>query len=438
MVGTVEGNCEVTFQPRPTTCIEPLLCLFLLAPFTLAQMHHTSAAETDRFLLCARSTFQRPVYMTVLGPWFDAAMKCSSDREEIVRELQEREITVFENDSAVLLLPPRLRPDIGITDRSGHQVKWNGFEVKVDVSDFGDALPMGSRRFSKDEQNQIAKVILEQALTPPLVPALADVNDDTAEMTVDLLLDAHHLTPETESVVAVFGTRLVYGELTHGVYRMLWDTPLFGSIPNVTYKDVDGDGVLEIVATWSEAGGSASYSALAVFNTKGEELTRQEECYPRPHAEAAQFACGIWGADVELEKTSAGKYDILDVPNNEASPQDAERYTLVSGHYSLPIPVLTAIRPTRVSRKMVNGKLTLIGRNFIRDSEVRFVETSGEFSDEAHPPEVVVTPEFVSPTELKARVSDILQSFSASDWQVRVQNASGHSESLALHVEAAR
>ena len=317
--------------------IRTLAWLLLLTPCAPAQARHTSKAETDRFLLCARSTFQKPVYVTVVGPWFDAAIKCSPDRDEMIRELQERKIPAFENDSAILLLPPNVRPDIGITDRYGHKVTWHKFKIDVHVGNFGDTLPPGSHPLREDERNQIAKVILDQALTPPLVPGFADVDGDTATMDVDLLLDAHRLSPDIESVVGILGAsgaeRLVYGELNHGLYRMLWDTPLLGPDVAVSYKDVNGDGIQEIVTQWTELGGSAAYEALAVFNSMGEELTRQEECYARPRAELAQFACPILGADVKFEKTSSGKYDIVVVPNDRANPEDAERYRLVSGHY---------------------------------------------------------------------------------------------------------
>jgi hypothetical protein len=418
------------------TQLKLLVWLFILAQGTAAQVRHTSKAETDRFLLCARSTFQKPVYTTVVGPWFDAAMKCSSDRSESLHELEERKIAVFENESAILLVPPRIRADL----------KWQKFDVKLQVMNFDNPIPPGSRALTKEEQDQISKVILEQALVPPLVPGFAHVTSDTGEMNVALILDAHRLSPETESVAAVFGPargkmRLVYGDLAHGVYRMLWDTPLLGG-PDLalSYKDVDGDGIPEIVLRWTEAGGNVVYDALAVFNVKGEELTRQQECDPAlPHAEAAQFACAIWGASIEFEKTTEGKYDISDVPNFETNPQDAERYTLVNGHYSLPIPVLSAVEPTRLSVKMVNRKMTLKGRNFIRDSEVRFIQTSLESANKDSPREIRVNSEFVSSTELRARVSDVLHwGDSVGDWEVRVQNASGHSESLAFQVERAR
>src|SRR5208337_2196296 len=119
------------------TRIRKLVWLLLLTPCALAQVQHTSRAETDRFLLCARATFHKAVYMTVLGPWFDTSMKCSPDREEIVRELQERKIPAFENASAILLLPPDMRPDIGITDRYGHKVAWRKFKINVQVGNFG-------------------------------------------------------------------------------------------------------------------------------------------------------------------------------------------------------------------------------------------------------------------------------------------------------------
>ncbi len=419
-----------------------LLVWLLCVPCTLGQVQHTSKAQTDRFLLCARSIFRKPVYMTVDGPWFDAEMKCSSDREQVLRELEERKIAVFENESAVLLVPPRIRPDLG---PRRWRINWHKFDIKFHVMIFDDPIPLGSRALSKEEQDQIAKVILEQALVPPLVPGFAHVNGDTGEMNVALILDAHPLSPGTESVAAVFGSargkmRLVYGELAHGVYRMLWDTPVLGG-PDLTlsYKDVDGDGIPEIVLRWTEAGGNVIYDALAVFNIKGEELTRQQECNSTlPYAEPAQFVCAIWGMNVSFEKSNSGIYNILDIPDAQTDPQDADRYTLLNGRYSLPIPVLTAAMPTRLSLKMVNAKMTLMGRNFIRDSQVRFIQTSGESVNKVSPHEVRVNAEFVSPTELKARVSDVLCcADSPGDWQVRVQNRSGHSDSVALHVEQA-
>jgi hypothetical protein len=409
-----------------------LVWLFILSQGAVAQIQHTSKGETDQFLLCSRSLFQKPVYTTVVGPWFDATMKCSSDRAEVLHELEERKITVFENESAILLIPPRIRPDI----------RWQKFDVKLQVMNFDDLVPPGSRALTKEEQGQISKVIFEQALVPPLVPGFAHVAGDTGEISMALILDAHHLSPETESVVAVFGPargkmHLVYGELTHGVYRVLWDTPLLGGPDlNLSYRDVDGDGIPEIVLRWTEAGGNVIYDALAVFNVEGEELTRQQDCYPSLlYAESAQFACAIWGASLGFEKTISGRYDILDVPGFETNPQDAERYTLVDGHYTLPIPVLTAVEPTRLSVKMVNGKMTLIGRNFIRNSEVRFTQTSGESANNDSPREIRVRAEFVSPRELGVRVSEVLRwGDSTGDWQVRVQNASGHSGSLVFHV----
>jgi hypothetical protein len=417
-----------------------VLVWLLCVPCCLAQVQHTSKAETDRFLLCARSIFHKPVYMTVDGPWVDAEMKCSSDRDQVLRELEERKIAVFENESAVLLVPPRIRPDLG----SRHwRIGWHKFDIKFHVMNFDDPIPPGSRALTKEEQDQIAKVILDQALVPPLVPGFAHVNGDTGEINVALILDAHRLLPGTESIVGVFGSprgkmRLVYGEIAHGVYRMLWDTPVLGG-PDLalSYKDVDGDGIPEIVLRWTEAGGNVIYDALTVFNIKGEELTRQQECNSTlPYAESAQFACAIWGINVSFEKSNSSEYDIVDVPDAQTEPGDAERYTLVNGHYSLPIPILSAAMPTHLSLKVVNQKITLIGRNFIRDSEVRFTHTSREPVNKVPSREAQVNAEFVSPTELKARVSDVLCcADSPGDWQVRVQNRSGHSESVVLHVE---
>jgi hypothetical protein len=412
-----------------------------------AQVRHISQAETDRVLLCARHIFGKPVYTTVLGPWFDSSMKCSN-REEVLQELEERQIALFENESAIMLVPPRIRPDIGVRSK----IRWHKFEVNVLVSSFDKPLLAGSRILSKEEQRQVAKVILDEALLPPLVPGFAHVNGDTGEMDVTLALDAHHILPQTESVVALFGPplgemRLVYGELTQGTYRILWDTPLVGGADSsLSYKDVDGDGVPEIVFRWDEAGGNVLFDLISVFNIKGENLTREEECYPRARTELAQYACAIWGARVEFDKTASGHYDILVLPSWERDPGDVERYTLINGHYSLPIPILDAIEPKRLSLKNINinGKIKLKGHNFIRGSEVSFTPISiAPLEQTYHRPGDPA--EFVSSKELLIRVPDFSWIANAvglasavGEWKVRVQNPSGHSASLTLQVESGK
>ena len=308
-----------------------VVSLLVLAPCAGAQIRHTSQAIADRFLLCARSVFHKPVYVTVAGPWFDTPMKCSSGREEILHELAERDVTIIEDESGVLLVPARFKPDIGLRH-------WRNFSILHSIANY-DPLPAGSRRLSQREQDQIAPIVFEQALLPPLVPAFEEVSE-AREMNVDLILDTHSLLPGTESVVGLFGApgigmRLVYGELAHGTYRILWDTPLFwGESPTLSYQDVDGDGKQEIAVQWMNMGGNVSYVALAIFNANGEELTRQRNCDLRPLvAESGQFACPIWGSSITFEKARSGRYDVVLVPNQQTD--QLQRYSLVHGHYIL-------------------------------------------------------------------------------------------------------
>lgn len=51
-----------------TSQLKWLVWLLILSQGTAAQVRHTSKGETDRFLLCSRSLFQKPVYTTVVGP----------------------------------------------------------------------------------------------------------------------------------------------------------------------------------------------------------------------------------------------------------------------------------------------------------------------------------------------------------------------------------
>lgn len=146
-------------SPMVTSQLTLLLWLFVLAQAAVAQVHHTSNSETDRFLLCARSAFQKPVYITVMGPWFDAAMRCLSDRKEILHELEERQVAVFENESAILLVPPRLRPDI----------KWQKFDVKLHILNFDDPVPPGSVRSAGRSRSRSPKSYLKRRLYLRLV-----------------------------------------------------------------------------------------------------------------------------------------------------------------------------------------------------------------------------------------------------------------------------
>ena len=400
--------------------------LLFLAPDSHAQIRHTSKSDTDRVLQCARSILGKPVYATMSGPRFDSSFLCPEGRQELLDQLEERKIGVLENDSAVILIPTYRRPELGDPH---YRIRWHKFnDIDVHVQEV-DPTPPGSRPLTASEREEISGTILREALTPPLsTPLDADAGEDTANIEVSLLLDAHRLSPKVESVVGILGgSRLVYGELQDGHYRVVWDSPLGGpGIGPPTYKDVDGDGVPEIVLSWVT---STYYTSLVVFNSEGKELTRQEQCKPDV-GDPTQSACAILGVTVDFENTNSGKQDILVVPNTESDSAHPKRYTLVHGRYTLPVPVLTNIAPASIPFRTVGKKMILTGRNFIPGSIIRFTPVSDQHA------EVVVGTKFISSTKLEARFEELVSR--AGEWKVRVENTSAHSAELTFHVVAPR
>jgi len=121
----------------------------------------------------------------------------------LLDQLEERKIGVLENNSAVILMPTYMRPELGDPH---YRIRWHKLnDIDVNVQDY-DPAPQGSRPLSASEREEIAGTILRDALTPPLsTPLDANAGEDTANIELSLLLDVHHLSPKVESVVGILG-----------------------------------------------------------------------------------------------------------------------------------------------------------------------------------------------------------------------------------------
>ena len=326
---------------RSATNLARALCLLLLVAATAypdampSGIEHVGLSACDRLLLCAREVFRAPVLLDEASPCPDSSVACPAPKAALVESLKTEGLLTFEVDGWVHLTSARW-----FTAGPHASVEWKQLQVTQTTKQWDRPE---ARKLSESETDQISKAILEQA-RPPLVYTPRGRRggriDDTLEML--LYLDAWILDSkrETQSILGVWGVengvrRLVYGELSGGTYRPLWDSPLLpGMWLEIGYPDVDGDGVREIVvqAVVSTSGRS---TAVVVFDIRGHEISRQPEnkdnCWWMDGRTGPGISCPITGQrdeGIEFVQRKDGKTDIVAYASGRPI-----RYRLVNHRY---------------------------------------------------------------------------------------------------------
>ena len=125
----------------------------------------------------------------------------------------------------------------------------------------------------------------------------------------------------------------MYGEIRGGHYHPLWDSPLLSDWGSLgwDYKDLDGDGVKEVLV-WSSR--NPYYRSLVAFDIAGHQLIRETNCVGDglQGYDETNSACPILGEDIELDEPVNGRIDILALSRSDTSPR---RYRLIDGTYRL-------------------------------------------------------------------------------------------------------
>jgi len=286
-----------------------LACCFVIALVPRPaeeEVKHFGLTATDRFRFCAASVFGKPILTDIeRDDLFGPMCQHGETREALKKALVSNGISVFEDSQFVYLtfFTPGTKPE-------EFSISWLPMNSKVQ--------PTGCRTLARAAVDDVGRVILHEARMPDFSYPDAPQNEPVKAKLV-LGLEECELKAGTESVLGVLGgTRLVYGEMRDGTFRFLWDSPLFGLLHNAGYiselRDMNGDGVKEILVTYNASGASESYDGLAIFDIDGNELDPGDD--------------SLIGESFRYETREDGKVDVL-VVNNERT----DRYTLVNGHY---------------------------------------------------------------------------------------------------------
>jgi hypothetical protein len=190
---------------------------------------------------------------------------CPESRAALVDVLRwERDAVPVENDAWVYLAnryhlqPPSGTPLIG----------WKRFRLNIKAENNWPGID-GSRPLGSEEPSLVARAIIDE--TRPVRVALPhDAGPDgvTSEGNYFIRINARRLKRGGgEGVAAIVGLpgdcRLVYGEIRQAKYTPLWDSRLFPANPGLRYKDLDGDGVDEILVqgrSWIDPGARDGWS----------------------------------------------------------------------------------------------------------------------------------------------------------------------------------
>ncbi len=313
---------------------------------TFGQIQRRGMSPRQEFLLCAQKVLGKTVLWqdVFYGPR-DAKdvpkVACPMKRDEFIAALQKSEaISVFEDGPFAFFVTtgesPQRQPNIL------YDYKFKKLPIHLKVS---RRQSTGSRQLTEPELQGVAAAILRDTRGVEVLWSIgnspeADCTATDEKVLVLLEVEARNLGKAgPESVIAALRaspceddsdlkpiyfsnvTRLIYGEIKNGSYEMKWDSPLLYAPSDwISYKDLNGDGVDEIVVwppngdeikQWNDMDDYAYQGGAVAFDREGNELTRGKFCSQwMGHSE--DRACPILAKKVEFTPAkNGGRLDIV-------------------------------------------------------------------------------------------------------------------------------
>jgi hypothetical protein len=290
------------------------LWVILLPCCCTAQIKHFGLTETDRFQSCAAKIFGKPVLISPEWAGTYNSVACVQTIERLKKTLVSKGVSVFQGPQFVYLIPSAsLQRDFGI-EPGTPSISWAPAN--------GERSFTGCDPLSDKALLSVGETILVGARMPLFPAGLFRAASDGRTLEAKLVLKIYdcHLGPSIESVFGVLGgTRLVYGEMKGGQFVLLWDSAEFPFGYVAELKDINGDGVKEILVSYDASGAAQADRGLAIFDIHGTELDPGDESFV--------------GEDFEYQTRPDGCLDVL-VINGDRT----DRYTLVNGRYQLKKP----------------------------------------------------------------------------------------------------
>ncbi len=311
---------------------------------TGSRMVHLNPSAIDRLSACATVVGRQPLLYSVDARWPATTDACPQNNTDFERLIAKLSLTVVKAGGWDFVYPTwwSTQPILSAPT-------WNRLAVSEAIKEWSFE---GRRKLSESELHSIVESVRAVARPPMIADHPLGREDGKARdrITLQVVVDVPELKKGTESIVAVYGEprglgRVVYGEIERGRFVPHWDSALMTTDVafRLDYQDLDGDGVLEVVATGREGRDGWTFTA---FDSRGREITRQTVCEPGswylgpgdPAVEGGS-TCAIHGhvdGRIEFDRQANGRTELVGsvwYATGNGPKLGPVRFKLIDGQY---------------------------------------------------------------------------------------------------------
>lgn len=328
---------------RVTAITGLLLALPSASP---AEIKHFGVSEASQFVSCAEKILHKHVLLHPNLPLKQVTSLCANQSAtEFRSSLESNSVALREDGNWVYLLPARYFGPWNSDTLEGEKLRWKKFHVEVSIANADPKDQQTEMQLRAEALTKIREQVLEQARFFPIFEPHTQTEGETAQVGIVLRAYVRHAKKDDPASLVLLMSeaadwagdgRLVYGEQQgDGSFQLLWDSPIVvARLAQISFLDVDGDGIEEIVLRSSYPAGMRDLEAMYVFDIHGSELTRTLTTAVetvKPHCaipdlygySAADGACPIVGDSVDFDYSHGPPYDIA----------GDRTYTLNEHHY---------------------------------------------------------------------------------------------------------
>ncbi len=316
----------------PTTAIASLLIAFGSA--TQAQIKHFGISDVTEFVSCAEKVLQEHVLLHPNLPLRQVTPLCTNQSSDEFRaSLKATSVAVKEDGNWAYLLPAKYFGPWESYTAEGEKLHWKKVLVEVSIANADPNDHQTEMELKPEGLSKLKGQVLEQSRFIPVFEPRTQSEREVAQIGIAFRAYVRHTRKEGPvSLVLLMceagdwaaDGRIVYGEQQgDGSFQLLWDSPIVvARLAQISFQDVDGDGVEEIVLRSSYPAGMRDLGAMSIFDLHGNELTRTLTTAvesAKPHCaipdlygySAADGACPIVGEGVDFDYSHGPPYDIV-------------------------------------------------------------------------------------------------------------------------------